>query len=394
MKRSYIIGMLAIAFTVSGYFGYIHWWQPEPFPIGLIQSNGRIEGDHITISSKFPGRIVELAVREGEDVKPGQTLVQLDDKQLAARVDQAKQSVAACEARINAARAKSASLDAQIKATKSALDIFRKEVPLNISSAAANLAHAEALAASADSAEVHAREDFERYQKLLDTKAVAKHEFEEMQLVWTTARNELTVAEAAVTKATQLLAESKLGEDRIHAKEDELSALVAQRAEAAAAVAECVALKAQAEAAWSEQKSILADLTITAPSPGMITTRVADTGEVVAAGSPLFSLVNLDRLYLKVYIPEPQIGKVRTGLKARIHTDAFPDHPFEATLRYISSRAEFTPKEVQTPDERVKLVYAVKLYLDDNPDHCLTPGMPADAVIRWKEDVKWAPPNW
>jgi len=97
---------------------------------------------------------------------------------------------------------------------------------------------------------------------------------------------------------------------------------------------------------------------------------------------------------LKVYVPEFQIGKVRLGLPARIHTDAFPAKPFEATVRYISSRAEFTPKEVQTSDERVKLVYAVKLYLEENPDHSLTPGLPADAIIRWKEGVPWENPRW
>jgi HlyD family secretion protein len=120
---------------------------------------------------------------------------------------------------------------------------------------------------------------------------------------------------------------------------------------------------------------------------------MVDVGEVVAAGAPLLELVDLDRLYLKVYVPEVQIGKLRLDLPARIYTDAFPDQPFDATLRYIASKAEFTPKEVQTQDERVKLIYAVKLYLKENPDHRLTPGLPADAIIRWKDDVDWAKPR-
>ena len=130
------------------------------------------------------------------------------------------------------------------------------------------------------------------------------------------------------------------------------------------------------------------------PASGIITTRIIDVGEVVSGGAPLFDIVDLDRLYLKVYIPEKEIGKVRLGLPAHIYTDAFPDEPVHATVRYIASRAEFTPKEVQTPDERVKLVYAVKLYLDENPEHRLTPGQPADAVIRWQEDAPWAKPRW
>ena len=108
----------------------------------------------------------------------------------------------------------------------------------------------------------------------------------------------------------------------------------------------------------------------------------------------MFDIVDLDRLYLKVFIPANEIGKVRLGLPARIYTDAFPDEPLAATVRHIASQAQFTPKEVQTPDERVKLVYAVKLYLDANPQHRATPGLPADAVIRWKEDAPWARPRW
>ncbi len=116
----------------------------------------------------------------------------------------------------------------------------------------------------------------------------------------------------------------------------------------------------QLEAVLNEAESVLADLTIHAPANGTITTRMVDLGEVVSAGTPLFEIVDLDRLYLKVYVPEIQIGKIRLDLPARIHTDAFPEQPFDATVRYIASKAEFTPKEVQTPDERVKLIYAVK----------------------------------
>jgi HlyD family secretion protein len=115
---------------------------------------------------------------------------------------------------------------------------------------------------------------------------------------------------------------------------------------------------------------------------------------MAAPGAPLFDLVDLDHLYLKVYIPEELIGKVRVGLPARIHTDTFPHRPVPATVAMISSQAEFTPKEVQTLNERTKLVYGVKLYLDKNPDHFITPGMPCDAVIRWKEGVRWEPPRW
>jgi HlyD family secretion protein len=282
------------------------WWlnfYQEPLPEGLIQANGRIEGDHYSVASKFPGRVAELKAREGDEVDKGQVLARLDDTQINAKVVQAEKGVVAADAQCSAAEA----------------------------------------------SEQQSRRDKIRLQNLLKSQTASRQEAERTTLAWRVEKERL-----------------------------------------AAAKAQC----GVAKAVLQEVQSIQADLTIRAPASGMITTRMVDLGEVVAAGSPLFDIVDLDRLYLKVYIPEKAIGKVRLGLAARIYTDAFPDNPFTATVRYIASQAEFTPKEVQTPDERVKLVYAVKLYLDENPDHRLSPGLPADTVIRWQEGVEWVNPSW
>jgi len=391
-RAAFAIGAVLI---VSGaLFSYVQWGRPEPFPEGLIQANGRMEGDHVTIASKFAGRIAELRAYEGDEVAADSIVVRIDDKQAQAQVEQAKESVAACDARINAAEAKIVAATAKVKAAETSLSVLRKEVPLTIESAEAHLQLARAAVASAESSERRAKTNVERHRKLAKEKATSQSALEDYELAWTVTQSDLITANAVVVKAQKSHAESELGFDRIKAKEDELKAFQADVEEARASRDECIASRAEAQAALAEVQSVLDDLTILAPSSGVITTRMADEGEVVAPGTPLFDLVDLNRLYLKVYIPENQIGKVRLHLKARIHTDAFPDRPFEATVRYISSRAEFTPKEVQTPDERVKLVYAVRLYLDENPDHCLTPGLPADAVIRWKDDVPWAKPRW
>ena len=111
-------------------------------------------------------------------------------------------------------------------------------------------------------------------------------------------------------------------------------------------------------------------------------------------GGAVLEMVNLDQLYLKVYVPESRIGQVKLGLPARVYIDSQPDIYYEAKVTYISARAEFTPKEVQTTDERVKLMYAVKLTLKANPGHKLTPGLPADAVIRCNDSAVWQKPRW
>ncbi|MEJ5301106.1 MAG: efflux RND transporter periplasmic adaptor subunit [Thermodesulforhabdaceae bacterium] len=364
-KASLVISIVAAAVLVAVILWFVRFNRFD-LPEGLIQANGRIEGDRFTVSSKVPGKVIELLVREGDSVKEGQVVARLDDAQISAKVDQAREAVL--------------TLEAQLKTARLALDVLKKDVPLAIETARAALAQAKANRSSAQSQSEQAERDAERLERLFNAGAIDKRKYEQADLARRVAINQLRSAEEAVKAAEKQLAQAMLGHDRIKAKEAEIEALSAQLA--------------QAKASLREAEATLNDMTIRAPTSGVVTTRMVDVGEVITAGAPIFDIVNLDRLYLQVYVPEKDIGKVRLGLPARIYTDAFPDTFFTATVRYIASRAQFTPKEVQTPDERVKLVFAVRLYLDENPNHCLTPGLPADAVIKWKDDAPWAKPRW
>ena len=364
--HTYMIAGVAVltAGLAGAYFMGGHLWQ-QSLPEGLIQANGRVEGDHVTVSSKFPGRVVELTAREGSTVLKGAILIQLDDAQTKAKVDQAARFVDA--------------LMAQVEAAHTSLAVLNLEVPLNIETASAKVESAQAAIRKAKAVEYEARRDIDRVQTLLAEQAVSQQQVDQADARWKVAVTEISVAKAALEQANKELGQAELGWKRIRSKEGEVAALERQRD--------------QADAALAEAESVLRDLTIVAPTNGTITTRMVDVGEVVSPGAPLLELVDLDRLYLQVYVPEFQIGKIRLDLPALIYADAFPDRPFHATVRYIASKAEFTPKEVQTPDERVKLIFAVRLYLAENADHRLTPGLPADAVIRWKDSVAWAKPR-
>lgn len=364
-RKQLALVALAIPMAIGGYLALDRWVLNKSLPDGLIQANGRIEGDHVTVSSKFPGRIRELLVREGAVVTAGTVLVRLDDSQTAARVRQAKHAAEA--------------LEAQVEAAHTQLAMLNLEVPLSIEAADAQVARAKSLWVKAVAVEKEAKSDAERFRQLAEKDQASIQQRDQAQMRWDVAHNEVAAALSGLTQAKKQLGQAELGWNRIKAKEEEAAALERQRD--------------QAYAVLDETESVLEDLTITAPTNGTVTTRMVDVGEVIGAGAPLLELVDMDHLYLKVYVPEVQIGKVRLDLPARIYTDAFPDRPFEATVRYIASKAEFTPKEVQTPDERVKLIYAVKLYLKENPDHRLTPGLPADAMIRWKDDVAWVKPR-
>ncbi len=362
------LALVAVLLLVAAAIAGAAWQyrREHAFPAGLIQANGRIESDTITVASKYAGRVAKLAAREGDSVAPGQLLVQLDDATVRAQLQQAQAALAQAVAQAAAAR--------------ESLAVLRREVPNSIGNAQAGVRVAEAALTKAGAAEQQSKRDAERAERLAKVHFVNPQAAEQAELAWRVARDQLAAARAGREQAVHALRDAELGPQRVKASEAQLAALEAARG--------------QAQARIGEVRSVLDDLAVKSPAQAIVTTRFVNLGEVVNAGSPLFELVDLDRLYLKVYVPEVQIGKLRRGLPARIYTDAFPGQPFDATVRYIGSRAEFTPKEVQTPDERVKLVYEVRLYLDRNPGHRLTPGLPADAVIRWREDAPWAKPRW
>lgn len=150
----------------------------------------------------------------------------------------------------------------------------------------------------------------------------------------------------------------------------------------------------EARAELAEQQRYLEEMTVRAPTAGTVLVRTIESGEWVQPGTPLFTMVDLNQLYLKIYVPEPDIGKVVHDQQARVFVDAFPQRFFPARVSKIASEAEFTPKNVETREERVKLVFAVELALDENPGGVLKPGMPADAVVRLEEGPDWiAPPT-
>ncbi len=338
----------------------------EELPEGLLQTNGRIEGDRLTVASVVPGRVAAVEVEAGATVDAGEILIRLDDARVRARLRQAEQAVATAEASVAAA--------------ERGLQLLRRQVPLSVSAAQAAVAEAQAGRDAAEAAARQARRDADRFTALADRGSVPSRRAEQARTAEETARSQRDAAQSTLERARSRLEEARLGQQQIAARQAEVEAVRGRLR--------------RAQAAADEARAALNDLEVRAPAAGTVVERLVDPGESVAAGSPLIDVVNLDALYLKAYVPEVHIGTLRRDLPARIWTDAFPDTPFDATVRYIASEAEFTPKEVQTPEQRVKMVYEVRLHLTSNPDHTLTPGMPADAVVRWLDDVQWQAPQW
>jgi len=339
--------------------------QRQQLPEGLLQSNGRIEGDEILVAPKVGGRVSELLAREGHVVKAGQLLARLSDDAAQARLAQAETATAA--------------QNAQVQALRTALTLLRDETEIQQSTARAELAAANAELARARALAQQSVRERERVRQLRQSGFVGPQSLEQAELAARATSEQTAMAQAGVERARQNLRNAELGPQRIQAKSEELSAAQAQAR--------------SARARQQEAASYTQDLAVRAPTAAHVVTRYVNPGEVVAAGAPLLGLTDLRKTYLKAYVPEPVVGRLRLDQPAQIWTDAYPDQPFEARVGYIASRAEFTPKEVQTRDERTKLVFEIRLYPTGDSGGRLLPGQPADAMIQLTEGVAWRKPQ-
>lgn len=338
------------------------WWRAVPD--GLLLASGRIEGDEVVVAPKIAGRVEVVTKYRGEVVTAGELLVRLASDQIQAQLDRAREQERFWQERVHQAW-----ID---------LDYTSRRVGTEIAAAEARLAAAHARVDEVEAALVRSRQDYERYQALSSRRVIPRQKLDEATAAFKAAAARREGADQELAQAAALLQQARLLPRTVALKNQEWQSAQANLAAAQAAV--------------REANANLADTTIQAPADGVLLTREVEPGEIVNAGTPLFTMVNLQQLYLKVFIPEPDIGKIRLGQEARIYVDAFPDRFFPATVSRLSPRAEFTPKYVETREERVNLVFAVELRAD-NPDGYLKPGMPGEALLRWKDTVPWRRPR-
>lgn len=322
-------------------------------PPGVIEASGRIEGRITQVTPKVSGTVAELPVDEGQSVNAGALLVRLAETTLLDR----RRSV----------QAQAAALESQLAGQRISYEVAQQELPLRIAQARAALAETQARLAAARADRVQAAADATRLSTLAQRQLASPQQAETARLRGDVAVKTEQAAVAAVDGAQKNLSLAQLGDRRLAALAEAIRALEKQ--------------VGQAQAQAAELETQVSYLDIPSPLSGVVLTRSVELGEQVAPGSPLFSLVDLDRLYLKVYVPEPQIGRVALGQRAQVRVDSYPDRAFAATVTKVATAAEFTPKNVETKEERVKLVFAVELSLTENPGGVLKPGMPADGRI-------------
>jgi HlyD family secretion protein len=304
----------------------------RPAGAGVVLASGTVEATEADLGFQIAGRIERIAVREGERVRRGQELASLDPTELLARRR-------AAEAQVDAARAQLAELERG----------FRSE----------EVAQGRAALRAAARRLSDALRDLERTRRLYEGGAVSRELLDKHETAY-----ELAKAEYERVKEALEILETGPRRERI----------AAQRA-----------LLAQAEAALAQIDATLDFAVIRAPFDGVVTVRHREPGEAVAPGVPVITLMNPDDRWVRIFVPADQVGRITLGQAARIAGDAYPDRTYEGEVVFISDEAEFTPRNVQTPEERVKLVHRVKVRITGDPGFDLKPGLAADVRLETGE---------
>ena len=292
-----------------------------------IEASGTIEATNVQVSSKSSGDILHLDAAEGTRVGKGDLLAAIDH----------------------------ATLDIQLGQARSGVDLARAQLDLLTNGARGeDLAQAREALNQAIENLSSAQEDFQRLESLFKAAAATKKQRDDAQSRLTTARAQAASAQEGLKKLENF------------ARPEDVKAALARVDQAVYSVRLL-------------QKAIQ-DCTVRAPAQGIVTEKLVEEGELAAPGTGLYVITDLDTVKLTIYVPETELGNVRLGQKARISIDSRPGTAFPGTVTYISPVAEFTPRDIQTKDERVKLVYAVKVEIP-NPEGIFKPGMPADASL-------------
>jgi HlyD family secretion protein len=313
-KRAVLVPAAALV-AAGGATAWFFLSRPA-LPAGFAAGNGRLEANQLYISNKYPGRIAEVLVHEGDDVNPGQVVARMDTSTLNAQLREA-------EAQIRAAEEQRRVAQAQVDAKR------------------------------------------------------AEYNFAASQDV----RSRSLVPSGSVSQ--------------LEAEQDHANAL-STRAQLAASQTQVVQSQAQIDAAAATADRLRAeikDAVLVAPIRGRVETRMVEPGEVLPAGGRVYSINDLSNVYMYVYLPENVTGKVPLGSEARIVLDAAPRYPIRAFVSYVSPLAQFTPKTVETAEERHNLTFRVKLQIPKDKLRQYEPlvksGLPGMGYVRWKADEAW-----
>ncbi len=325
MRKRVLFIVVVIVIVVAG-VAVLRSLRKEA-PEGVLELSGNVEVTETNVGFKVPGKIAAVFMDEGQRVEEGERLAQLIATDMAEVVVGNRAAVGSASARLR--------------------ELQKGSRPQEIEQASSSVKAAEAELA-------RTKNDYDRAELLYQQGAIAKNRYD-------SAKSAYETSQAQHRGASEYLSVVKEGprKETVEAADYDL---------------------ARARAALAVSQAQIQDTILLAPVSGVILRKNAEPGEVLPAGSPVFTIGDLTRPWIKVYVKEDKLGLVKLGQRAEIAVDSRPGKTYAGTVTYISSEAEFTPKNVQTKEERIKLVFAVKVSAQ-NLDGVLMPGIPADVRI-------------
>jgi HlyD family secretion protein len=379
--KSRVLRILIIAaIVVTALLIWKVYFASPALPPQIVALSGRIEGDDSAVAAKVTGKILEITVREGDSVTAGQVIAKLDDAQVRAREDQARAALADAQAKSQAARDQIAVLQEQLVQNQLQTNQSKTDAGGRVRQAEADLTAAQADLAQQEAALKLANFNRDAYSRLAKTGAVseqqglqAEAQAEQQAAAVAAAQRHVESAQAAVTTADANLDNPAIRDAQVAGTKRQITQ---QESQIDATKAETQQAQAQLAQAQDDRN----DLTVVAPFTGTVITRAAEPGEVVQAGTAIITLLDLSKVYLRGFIPEGEIGKVKIGQPCHIFLDSATDKALDGYVLRIDPQATFTPENTYFRDDRVKQVVGVKLQLTQGIGFA-KPGMPADGEI-------------
>lgn len=387
--KTRILVVLGLVGAGAAYFAWTRMRQGDP---NVLRLSGNIEFLKVDIAFKTAGRLVDLAVDEGANVRKGMLLARLDTDQLRQMRGRDRAGVTVAESNLEqmrmAIRYQKEMLSSETALRQSEIQQAKARLQGLLDGARPQeIEQAQAAVRDLETQYKQAQVDLARGQKLVEREDITRAQFDQLRVrlesitaQWRIAQERLALvregprqteiagARAAVARAEAALRMTEAQRLEIARKEQDLGARAAdvERAKAGLGIVE----------------TQMADSEVFAPFDGVVMLKSAEPGEILAAGSSVLTVGDIDHPWLRAYVPQERLGQVQLGMRVEIRSDSYPGKIYVGKISYIASEAEFTPKQIQTDEERVKLVYRIKVEVE-NPGRELKLNMPVSAEVRW-----------
>ena len=386
--KKVIVAFIVIVGLAAG--GWLLYGNLHPQTTDRLSVSGNIELTQVNIAFKTAGRLTNLYVGEGDAVKKGQIVARLDEDQLLRQREREQASLASAEAMLaeagSALRFQKASTDADLELRRAEISSASfKLQELKNGSRPQEVQEAQAEVSAAQAEFDRSKKDWDRAQVLIKNDDISTSQFDDFRHRFDAAEAKLKQAKensALVTAGPRSEAIDEAGAQVSRAqaglKIGEANSIETERRQQEITMRQAEIARSRAQIALIESQ--IADTVAVSPIDGVVLVKAADPGEILAPGTSVVTVGDIDHPWLRAYIGEKDLGRVKLGDKLKVTTDSFPGKIYDGHLTFISPEAEFTPKQIQTSEERVKLVYRIKIEID-NPRHELKSNMPADAQI-------------